>query len=389
MLLIALAALAPQLDGGGSQPARFTLPNTFGEAGSGSLEVQLGYYDRGDSPGDGNPFLDESSTVIEPIVVFDYNVSDTFAYSGLLVYDNVSAASIDRLSRFAEQSGASGDFFIGADFGLRWKTSDQTSIATRAGFSAEYDYQSIHIGGDYAWERADKDAKVTFSVDGFFDTVEPIRWDGRTDPDEDRTSIAATVSWYQIFDEKTHGTIGATVSTQSGFLETAYNSVIVDNGTGVPNSVLHNNAAGFETEEVVPDDRLRTVIFGQARRLVAPGRAVQLGARAYSDDWGITAFGISPRWIMSLAEGRHVLEWRYRFYTQSEADFYQREIFTDPPPSERSQDSDLGDFSSHNFGATWTWNKSIASRWTLSLDYSMRDDDLNNVYGLIGYRWSF
>lgn len=388
MLLVAALLAAPQL-GDGSQPARFTLPNSFGEAGTGSLEIQLGYYDRSDSPGQGNPFLNEEVTVIEPIVVFDYNVSDTFAYSGLLVYDNVSAASIDRLSRFPEQSGASGDFYVGADLGLRWKTSDQTSVSARAGFSAEYDYQSIHLGGDYSWERRDKDARLMFSVDAFLDTVEPIRWNGVTDPDEDRTSVAATVSWYQIFDKKTHGTIGATISSQSGFLETPYNSVIFDDGSVTPNLDLHNNAVGGEAFEVVPDNRLRTVLYGRARRLVAPGCALELGGRFYTDDWGITAFDIMPRWIQSFADGRHLLELRYRFYTQTEADFYQREAFGATLPEERSQDADLGDFSSNTLGTTWTWNKSPGTRWTFSLDYSMRDDDLNNMYGLVGYRWSF
>lgn len=387
MLLIAAAALlAPQV-GSGAQLPRFNLPKSFGDAGSGSIEVQLGFYDRQDAPGQGNPFLNEEVTVIEPIVVFDYNVSDTFGYSGLLVYDNVSSASIDRLSRFPQQSGASGDFYVGADLGFRWKTSDQTAWGLRTGFSTEYDYQSIHLGGDYSWERADKDAKVTVSLDAFLDTVEPIRYDGSTDPDEDRTSVAATVSWYQLLDERTHGTFGLTVSNQSGFLETPYNSVILAN-PGVPNPDLHNGAEGLERTEEVPDQRLRTVLFGRARRLLAPGRALELGGRIYNDDWGITAFDIQPRWIQSFAGGRHVVELRYRFYTQGEADFYQREIFT-ALPAERSQDSDLGDFSSHTLGATWNWNRSVSTRWSFSLNYSMRDDDLDNLYGLVGYRWSF
>lgn len=389
MLLVAAALMvAPQL-GDGTQPARFTLPNTFGEAGTGSVEVQLGFYNRADSPGDGNPFLDEALTVIEPIVVFDYNVSDTFAYSGLIVYDNVSSASIERLSRFPTQSGASGDFYVGLDLGARWKTSDQTSIGARTGFSAEYDYQSIHLGGDYAWERTDKDAKLTFSLDAFLDTVQPIRWNGLTDPDEDRTSLAATASWFQILGPKTQGTFGLTVSSQTGFLETAYNSVIVDNGTGVPNPDLHNNAPGFEVQEELPDSRLRTVAFSRVRHLLSPGNAVELGGRVYSDDWGIGAFDFMPRYIKSFDGGKNVLELRYRFYTQSEADYFQREIFTGPVPDERTQDFGLGDFTSHTLGATWQWNRTASTRWTFSVDYSMRDDDLQTYYGLVGYRWTF
>ncbi len=382
--------LAPQL-GDGTQPSRFTLPNTFGEAGTGSVEVQLGLYNRTDNPGDGNPFLDESLTVIEPIVVFDYNVSDTFAYSGLVVYDNVSSASIERLSEVPSglQSGATGDFYAGFDIGARWKTSDQTFIGARTGFSTEYDYQSIHLGGDYGWERSDKDAKLTFSLDAFLDTVEPIRFDGTTDPDEDRTSLAATASWFQILGPKTQGTFGLTISSQNGFLETPYNSVILDNGTGIPNTTLHNNATGDQFQEELPDSRLRTVAFSRVRHLLSPGNAVELGGRIYSDDWGIGAFELNPRWIKSFDDGRHILELRYRFYTQSEADFFQREIYTGTLPDERTQDFGLGDFTSHTLGGSWQWNRTASTRWTFSLDYSMRDDDLQTYYGLMGYRWTF
>ncbi len=393
MLLIAAAMLAAPMaapqQGDSAQPARFTLPTTFGEAGTGSVEVQLGFYDRTDSPGDGNPFLDEEVTVIEPIVIFDYNVSDTFSYSTLLVYDNVSSASIDRLSEYEAQSGATGDNYIGVDVGLRWKTSDQTAIGARAGFATEYDYESIHLGGDYSWERADKDAKVTFSLDAFLDTVDPIRFDGREEASDDRTSISATASWFQVLNPTTQGTFGATISSQSGFLETAYNSVIVDNGTGIPNTFLHNNAAGFEVEEQLPDDRLRMVAFSRVRHLLSPGQAIELGGRLYSDDWGIGAFDISPRWIKSFDGGKNLLELRYRFYTQTEADDYQREIYSAVPTGDRTQDSGLSDFSSHTVGATWQWNKSASSQWTFSFDYSKRDDDLDNIYGLVGYRWSF
>src|SRR5688500_18654786 len=75
-----------------------------GEAGHGSIEARIGYYHNDD--GGGNPFLDETETVIEPIVILDYNVTDRLALTATLSYDLVSSASIDRLSRYPEQSGA-------------------------------------------------------------------------------------------------------------------------------------------------------------------------------------------------------------------------------------------------------------------------------------------
>jgi len=108
MLLSALCILVPLLQEAQTEPPP---PNgAGGRPGSGSVTLQLGYYDRDDSQGSGNPFLDESLTVIEPVVLFTYNVSEDTTWFGKASYDWVSSASIERLSNFPTQSGASGDF---------------------------------------------------------------------------------------------------------------------------------------------------------------------------------------------------------------------------------------------------------------------------------------
>jgi len=47
------------------------------QAGDRSLTTRLSFYNNGDS-GDGNPFLDESLTVVEPVFIFDHQVTDDF-----------------------------------------------------------------------------------------------------------------------------------------------------------------------------------------------------------------------------------------------------------------------------------------------------------------------
>lgn len=81
--------------------------NVGGEAGHGSWSARLGLFDMADD-GDGNPFLDEDLTVIEPVFLYQYNVSEDTTYSAQISYDNVSSASIERLSKFDDQTGATG-----------------------------------------------------------------------------------------------------------------------------------------------------------------------------------------------------------------------------------------------------------------------------------------
>lgn len=99
-----------------------------GEAGHGEVGFRIGYYDSDDS-GDGNPFLDESLTVIEPVLLFSYNLTDRATIWSKLSYDFVSSASIDRLSNYATQSGASGDNYFGFD----WKYNTIDGAHTRLG----------------------------------------------------------------------------------------------------------------------------------------------------------------------------------------------------------------------------------------------------------------
>ena len=62
------------------------------------------------------------------LVYFDHNITDEVAMWAKFSYDYVSSASIDRLSNFPEQSGASGDFYFGVDGGLRLKLSESVQL---------------------------------------------------------------------------------------------------------------------------------------------------------------------------------------------------------------------------------------------------------------------
>ncbi len=373
----ALAALlvggmAPAQDSGDPQP------------GDGSVKVHLGLFDMGDS-GDGNPFLDEELTVIEGIVIYDYQLNERLGITTQLTYDFISSASIDRLSNFPDQSGASGDYYAGADFGFRYALSDREDVSWHLGGSFEYDYLSIGAGGSYSIEAPSKNSSWTYSLETFFDTIDIIRYDGTEEGDDSRTTVAGTISHYRILNPKTHAEVGLTLSHQSGFLETAYNAVVLEDPLLPQNPNLANNARGIEISEELPDTRTRGALFGKARRFLRPGRSVELGGRLYSDSWGVNSVTIEPRYYQSLSD-ELLLRLRYRFYTQTAADDFDEEFLQAAgTPDERTQDSDLSDFDSSTFGARLDWNRG-GSSWSLALDYILRSDGLDQL--LVGLGWS-
>ena len=356
---------------------------TIGEEGAGHFGVQLGYYDHSDGGGDGNPFLDESLTVLEPLIVFDYNVTDRMTLGATVSWDIVSSASIDRLSDYPEQSGASGDNYIGADFSLLYQKSDNWQIGGHAGYSFEYDYSSLGVGFGANQELPDADASMSYNIDAYFDSIDVIRYNGVEEGSDSRTSVSGSVNWYQILSPKSHGTFGVTLAQQNGFLETPYNSVVYD-------EALFPTAPSEDTEDL-PDSRTRAALFGRVRTSISRDKSWELGGRLYSDTWGISSVALEPRMYMTLIDTKLDLRLRYRFYTQTEADDFEEHY--DMPfvgdTDYRTQDSDLAAFDAHTFGTKWTWYRSKADTWDLNLDYTLRSDGLDQIFASIAWRWSF
>ncbi len=355
-------------------------------AGHGSAAVQVGYYDNADS-GDGNPFLDESLTVIEPVLMFTYNISDRTSIWSTVSYDIVSSASIDRLSNFEQQSGASGDTYLGFDLGVQYKLTDDVRAGGFVSYSTEYDYNSLGIGADLAVDLFQKNTTLKSSLNAYFDDVDVIRFDGSSEGNDQRTSFAATISWYQVLNSRLHGEVGATVGSQSGFLETPYNSVVIEDPTLPPNPLLDNNARGREITEELPDTRTRLALFGRLRGLVHPRYSLEIGGRVYSDSWGINSLTLEPRIYYWLKPDVTRLRLRYRYYTQTEADDFDDHFFEETP--ERTQDSDLGGFDSHTLGLGVLWF--LSDRWSLEVsgDYVKRDDGLDQILFLTAFQYSF
>lgn len=391
-----LASLgAAQTSGEGSIGKETENQATIGEEGDGHFGFQLGFYNHSDSPGDGNPFLDEALTVIEPVIVYDYNINNRLKLGAILSYDLVSSASIERLNDHprSEQSGASGDNYIGVDFSLLYQKSRNWTIGGHAGYSIEYDYRSIGLGVGATQDLEDADANLSYNIDAYLDSIDIIRFDGtQSEGGDNRTSVSGSVNWYQILSPTSHGTFGLTMAQQNGFLETPYNSVIAEGSAALPEDPpLHNGAFGREQTEELPDSRTRLALFGRVRNSFGRGKAYELGGRLYSDTWGINSVAIEPRYYFSLIDDK--LDWRlrYRFYTQTAADDFQ-EHFTedvDNLPAERTQDSDLAAFDAHTFGSKWTLYSGLDDNYYLSVDYTMRSDGLDYLFAAIGWSWSF
>jgi hypothetical protein len=380
LLAILLTPAASFAEGG---EAKFTGSS---EAGTGSVEFRLGFY-HNDDDGDGNPFLDERLTVVEPILLVDYNITDRLGIWAKLSYDYISSASIERLSNFSNQSGASGDNYFGGNVGVRYELDEDLRIGGFIGGSGEYDYTSFGFGGDVAKDLADKNTTLKLSVNAYFDWIDVIRFNGKSEGTDNRYSASTTLSWYQVINEKTHADLGFTLGYQNGFLETAYNAVVIENPAFPPNPNLDNNARGIEVTEELPSNRVRGAVFGKLRRFIRPGTSLQLGGRLYYDSWGIFSGAVEPSLFQSIVSDRLMLRVDYRYYSQTEADYFKRHFKS--APKRRTQDSDLSDFDSHGLGAKLAWRIYDQLALDIGGGYTFREDGLDYVVASFGLRWDF
>jgi hypothetical protein len=356
------------------------------EAGHGSVSINLGLYNQLDK-GDGNPFLDEELTVIEPVVIVDYGVTDRLGSTVTLTYDHITSASIDRIDGRSKRWGGADDTYAGGDVALRYQATGQVLVGGHLGYSVESDYRSLAFGGNVSLGRVDQDATVSLQLDGFSDRVDINRFDGSDEGTERRSTGSATVTWYQVFTPRVHGEFGVTGTAQAGFLETPYNSVVLEDAALPPNPDLDNRARGVEIPEQLPDRRYRGALFGRVRRWMRTGTALELGGRVYADTWGIGSASVEPRWYQNLWSPDLTMRLRYRYYAQSAARDYG-DRFTRVTEF-RTQDSDLADFTSHTVGGKLTWEASRAHRFSLGGDYVARSDGLNQTFFDLGWTWSF
>lgn len=381
----AATASAQSDDAGSLAPGGGELGATsHGAAGDTSWTVRLGFYDRDDSGGgEGNPFLDESLTIIEPVVIFDQQVSDDFGWTARFTYDYVSSASIERLSKFPAQSGASRDNYFDLDLGFRHRLSDADDVSWHVDLATEYDYTSLGLGGGWTHTFEERDASVSVNLNLYEDSVDVIRFDGSEEGSESRTSAALTLGWYQVLGANTHAELGLTLSDQSGFLETPYNAVVQEDPSYAVNPNLANGAQGLEFTEELPDGRTRTALFGKVRHALGQQDALELGLRLYDDDWGVAAWDVAPRWIHEFDAGL-LMDLSYRYYTQDAADYWSDSFTgTGPLPEFRTQDSDLGEFDSNLFGAHWRWGS--RRQWDFGLNHLLRSDGLDHTFFSIGW----
>jgi hypothetical protein len=285
-----------------------------------------------------------ATTVWSPRQRVSARFADTAGIDATFAVDAWTSASIDIVT------SATRDLKTGAPHEIHEVRKEVTAgayyefgNATLSGgyrYSTENDYWSNGGVLNLALDFASKNTTLMLSGFGSKDQV------GRAGDHYWRApqnSVGGRLSLTQVLDKSSLLQISWETTHVAGYQESPYRFVAIGDA-GTCRSLAPNCVP-----EQVPDERFRSAVVARVRR--ALGDKVSLGAeyRFYFDNWGLYSHTLSPD-LQWLVTARGTLSFSYRYYTQSQADFYRPRYFTPPSSGYLTRDRELSALYSNRIG---------------------------------------
>jgi hypothetical protein len=319
---------------------------------------------------------------------------------------NNNANSAPTGTPWAASSGASRSdelFYLNASFSHSSESRNFIWNA-HASVSNEYDYTSFGVGGGITKLFNEKNTEVSLGVNAYFDTWRPIYptelheyskygdgflnqgfFQGVTVLDQNgnastayrptgfnqhdqtnRNSYAATLGFSQILTKRLQVSLSIDVLLQDGLLATPYHRIYfadkpkfyIGNAASIPFYTDPRNKDVFrlaDDVEQLPNNRFKLPVGLRANYYISEMFALRTYYRYYYDDWGITSHTANFELPVKITRSITLLP-MYRYYTQTQADYfapYNQHVSTE---KYYTSDYDLSAFDSNQYGigATYT-----------------------------------
>lgn len=285
-----------------------------------------------------------------PSILVRKNFRETVSVSGNYYVDNVSSASIDVLT-----SGASAyteertEYSIGADY-----LYGKSIISAGYTNSDESDYTADTFYFDVSQDFFGDLTTISF---GYALGQDEVFQNGNEEfADEiDRNNFRFEVS--QIVSANMIMGFNYELITDEGYLNNPYRSYRFLSDPLDPD-------AGYQlAQEVYPRTRTSDAVAFRLKYFL-PWRATVGGNyRYFTDDWGIDAHTLQLSYTHVLYD-KWFLDLKYRYYVQTQADFYS-DLFLTPSQDERdyrARDKELSDFNDHTFSAYISYQRPLSYR---------------------------
>jgi len=299
-----------------------------------------------------------------PSILVRKSFGQSVSLSANYYTDSVTSASIDVVatgaSEYTEdrtQYSISGDYLHGnVIMSASYTNSDENDYeGNTASFSISQDLfgdlTNVSIGYALGWDTVKDNTDDTFSED------------------VDRQTFHAGLS--QIITKDFIMGANLEVITDEGFLNNPYRSVRYLNTSG-----------GYSYQkEIYPSTRTSTA-FSLTGNYYLPYRAVLGGYyRFFTDDWNITAHTLQVKYTHPWHDW--IFEAKYRYYTQTQADFYSDLFPFVSSQNFMARDKELSDYTNNSIGimASYSFAENgfgFIEKGTLSASVDFLQFDYNN-----------
>jgi hypothetical protein len=237
-------------------------------------------------------------------------------------------------------------------------------------FSKEYDYLSLGVNGNLAYDFNKKNSTVSMGLSYFQDTFTPEggipkphssmlvgdssapEWDTefaktRIGDSDDKSTADILVGFTQVINRRMITAFNYSYSMVDGYLTDPFKVVSVLNNDGLAQDYIYESR---------PDSRVKQSTFMQAKYNFDDSllnTVADVSYRYMWDDWGINSHTIDTRFTVPIGATSYI-EPHIRFYQQGAADFYQPYIIGEQAPiGFVSADYRIGEMTAVTVGAKY------------------------------------
>ena len=230
------------------------------------------------------------------------------------------------------------------DFAKR-RNEFQTALTRRnytAGYyvSSETDYFAQLVRGNANWDFFEQNLNLSTGASFGWDAIAPLADQDAAAVQDFRHTTHFNVVATQVLGRTTMARVGLELNQVNGLQHSPYRNVYVDGG----------NVA-----ERHPDQRTRQDVFVKINQYFGNRSSLKLDYKLYGDDWGIRSHTVGTR-LSQYVSPDFVVRYRYRYYTQTAADFFRSEyLVAGGIDGYQTGDYRMGEFAAHLFGTRVDW----------------------------------
>ena len=273
-------------------------------------------------------YKERATRVIQPMLDALLGIGDNGTADAHLLADAITSASVAAGTNIEETRYEAGGGYAHQLGDLR--------LGGQLRYSTEPDYKSAYAGLQASVELLDKNLTLGVAAGAGSDKIDNSGAPAAPRREENLTSQLLSLSVAQLVSENAIASLTYDLSRHDGFTANIYRQVIV---------------GGMNQPETHPGTRLRHAIAATYRQfLPGPATTVIATGRFYTDDWGIRAYTPELRVLQDVGSEDVVFGLRYRFHTQTAADFY-RSVYPVAGVTYFTDDPKLSSFRSHTLGA--------------------------------------